>query len=78
MSYYSMTVRNGTGAAVDHLSGMVEVNDAAARIFGNGVVWDLMRTDASHYTGWSMEITEGKRAVCTFAFEPNIGPRRRN
>jgi hypothetical protein len=43
-------------------------DDHAARAFGNDVISDMLGDSAVQYAGWTMDITEGGRAVCSIAF----------
>jgi hypothetical protein len=42
---------------------MALLNDGEALAFGNGVICDLMHKDPQQFVGWTMDITEGERAV---------------
>jgi hypothetical protein len=51
------------GAETEILGSMACANDAEAIAFGKRTVKDMMTSDAKHCTSWTMDITEGKRAV---------------
>jgi hypothetical protein len=57
--------------ATEDLGGMDLADDAAAVDFGIEVIRDLMQRWANQYTGWTMEIKEGDRAVGSVAFTAN-------
>jgi hypothetical protein len=49
---------------------------ADAVAFGNEVILDLAHRAAKQYTGWTMEITQGERALGSLAFKANAGRKR--
>jgi hypothetical protein len=57
------------GTQCETLGGMALDNDADAIAFGRRTIRDLMVGDAKHYTGWTMDITQGKRAVGSVLFK---------
>jgi hypothetical protein len=67
MLAYHFTLRKD-GARVDDLGFMALVDDGAALVFGTQVIRDLMRGDRN-YSGWIMDITEGKRLVGNIPFQ---------
>lgn len=53
---------------------MALADDAEAVAFGTRTIRDLMNGDAKqHYTGWTMDITDGKRAVSSLPFKFSAG-----
>jgi hypothetical protein len=57
------------GSKSEDLGVMALADDAEAVAFGKHTIRDLMDGDAKQYIGWSMNITEGKRAVSSLPFE---------
>jgi hypothetical protein len=52
----------------EDLGGMEFADDAAAVAFGNEVIQDLVSGPAKQHDDWTMEITEGERAVRSVPF----------
>jgi hypothetical protein len=75
MAGYHFEIRNTTGT--EELGGMDFSDDVSAVAFGKGVVQDLIRRGAKQYTGWTIEITEGERAVGSVAFKSKVGGARK-
>jgi hypothetical protein len=46
---------------------MALADDNSARAFGKAMIRDMMRGD-SMYTGWTMDIAQRTRRVCSLAF----------
>jgi hypothetical protein len=57
------------GAGSEKVGAAVLADDDEALGFAKQVIRELMRRDASLYTTWMMEITEGKREVAYILFE---------
>jgi hypothetical protein len=74
MAGYLFVIRNAEHT--EELGGMDFADDAAAAAFGNEVIADLMDRTAKQYTGWTMEIMEGERAVVSVPFKANAGRKR--
>jgi hypothetical protein len=70
---YNFAIRNTENT--EELGVMEFLDDAAAISFGDGVMQELMLIAATPYVGWTMEITEGERAVGSMPFKAM--PRRR-
>jgi hypothetical protein len=76
MAGYHFEIRNTTGT--EELGGMDFADDVSAVAFGKGIVQDLIRRGAKQYTGWTIEITEGERAVDSVPFKAKAdGTRKR-
>jgi len=65
---YSFTIRSGDGGDWEPLGCTDLLNDDAALAFGNDVIRDMLRDNVDQYPGWSMDIAESGRAVCSIAF----------
>ena len=74
MAGYLFVIRNAEHT--EELGGMDFADDAAAASFGNEVIADLMHRTAKQYTGWTMEIMDGERAVVSVPFKANAGQKR--
>jgi hypothetical protein len=74
MACYHFAIKNSEHT--EDLGGMEFANDAAAVAFGNEVILDLAHRAAKQYTGWTMEITEGERALGSHPFKANVGRKR--
>jgi hypothetical protein len=74
---YSFSIRSGDGGGWEFLGCTDLLNDYAARAFGNDVIRDMLQGNADQYPGWSMDIGESGRAVCSIAFPfPSQGRRK--
>jgi hypothetical protein len=65
---YSFSIRSAEGGDREETGDMWLLNDHAALAFGNDVIRDILRDDVDQYVGWTMDIAEGERAVCSVAF----------
>jgi hypothetical protein len=43
-------------------------NDGAARAFGTHVIREMTNGNLKQYAGWTMDVADGKRAVCSLSF----------
>src|SRR2546423_1196462 len=67
MPYYSF-VAFGDNVRSEDLGTMDLRDDADARSFGDGVIRDVMRTDAAFYAGWTLDIAQEERVVASTPF----------
>jgi hypothetical protein len=66
---YMFAVHDGS-AGFDSLGGIRLANDREAFAFGKQIIRDLTYAGAEQqYVGWAMDITRGKRAVGSIAFD---------
>jgi hypothetical protein len=65
---YSFSIRNGDGSDREVLGFTDLLNDYAALAFGNDVIRDMLRDNVDQHAGWTMDIAEGGRDVCSVAF----------
>ena len=65
---YHFAVRD-TGTKVEELGDMELRGDIAAVTFGKLVIQELIHKHAGYYTGWTMDITQDKRAVSSVLFK---------
>ena len=65
---YHFKIHNSGGKS-ENLGAMGLKDDAEAIAFGKHTIRDLMEGDAKHYSGWTMDIIEGKRAVSSLLFK---------
>jgi hypothetical protein len=68
MHVYSFIIRSGDGDDREFVGCIDLLNDYAARAFGNDVIRDMLRGNADQHAGWTMDIAESGRAVCSIAF----------
>jgi hypothetical protein len=68
MVFYSFSIRSADGSNREETGDMWLLNDQAALAFGNDVIRDILRDNVDQYAGWTMNIAEGERAVCSVAF----------
>lgn len=61
-----------SGDTVESLGAMPLRDDDEARLFGAGVIRDLMENAATRYAAYTMNISHGKRAVASIPFGPSI------
>jgi hypothetical protein len=67
LTYRFATHKNGS--SFEGLGSATLDDDAEALAFGRRVVQELMHKNTERYAGWTMEITEGERAVGSFPFD---------
>jgi hypothetical protein len=67
MRYYHFAIHN-SGATLESLGSSSLNDDSEALAFGKQVIRDLMGGGARQYSGWTMDITQGERAVGSVAF----------
>jgi hypothetical protein len=65
---YSFSIRSDDGGDWEFLGCTDLLNDYAAHAFGNDVIRDMLRGNADQHAGWTMDIAENGRAVCSIAF----------
>ena len=53
---------------VEALGAMPLTDDDEARLFGLGVIRDLMQNASTRYAAYTMDITQGVRAVASIPF----------
>jgi hypothetical protein len=63
---YLFSLHNDT--QVEKLGSMALYDDDAALAFGKQIIQDLLSKDDEHYSGWTVEITEGDRRVAAIPF----------
>ena len=68
MLVYSFLIRSGDGRDWEILGFTDLPNDCAALAFGNDVIRDMLRDNVDQYVGWTMDIAEGERPLCSIAF----------
>jgi Domain of unknown function (DUF6894) len=68
MFVYRFSVRSADGNNREDTGRMSLRDDSAARAFGKAMIRDMVRGSADRYTGWTMDVTKGVRAVCSIAF----------
>ena len=66
-SYHFAVHDNGT--EIEELGDMELRGDAEALTFGRLVIKELIDKDGGYYTGWTMDVTEDKRAVGSINFK---------
>jgi hypothetical protein len=59
-----------SGSNVEALGAMPLRDDDEARVFGAGVIRDLMENAAPRYAAYTMDIIHGERAVASIPFGP--------
>jgi hypothetical protein len=57
-----------SGDTVEALGAMPLRDDDEARLFGSGVIRDLMGNAAARYAAYTMDIIQGERAVASIPF----------
>jgi hypothetical protein len=57
-----------SGDTVEALGVMPLADDDEARVFGTGVIRDLMEDAAPRYAAYTMDIIQGRRAVASIPF----------
>ena len=62
-------VVHDSGTTVEELGDMELRGDNAAITFGKLVISELVYKDAGYYNGWTMDITQDKRAVSSVPFK---------
>jgi hypothetical protein len=67
------SVRDADGSNRETTGRMALANDNSARAFGKAMIRDMMRGD-SMYTGWTMDIAQRARPVCSLPFPPERIP----
>jgi hypothetical protein len=67
---YWFSIRNADGSARETTGRMVLADDNSARAFGKAMIRDMMRGD-SLYTGWTMDIAQRTRPVCSLPLARN-------
>lgn len=67
MVIYSFSIRNADGSSREETGDIRLFNDHAALAFGNDVIRDMLHDNVDQYVGWTMDIAEGERAVCSIA-----------
>jgi hypothetical protein len=67
MQLYRFSVHDAAGAGREVVGRMSLPNDTAAHVFGQRVIKDILRGTMC-YSGWTMDIANGDRAVCSIAF----------
>jgi hypothetical protein len=73
MHVYSFLILNSDGSEREVAGHMALRDDVEAIAFGRSIVEDLtMHGDATEYTGCSVDVANGERAVWTIAF-PVVG-----
>jgi hypothetical protein len=65
---YSFSIRSGDSTHRAVLGCMSLLNDCEAIAFGNDVIGDMLHDNVDQYVGWTMDIAEGERVVCSIAF----------
>jgi hypothetical protein len=69
MTNYRFSIQNEDGSDRENIGCMALLDDDEASFFGKRVIREMMHGDAKHYAGWTMNVAEGERAVCSIAFE---------
>jgi hypothetical protein len=59
-----------SGKTIEVLGAMPLGDDNEARLFGAGVIRDLMVNAAPRYAAYTMDIIHGERAVASVPFDP--------
>jgi hypothetical protein len=70
---YRVTIRSGDDGDREFIGSIDLRNEDAALAFGNDAISDMMCGNSDQYVGWTMDIAEGQRAVCSVAF-PSAAP----
>ena len=68
MLVYSFSISEADGSNGEALGSIDLPDDGAARVFGDAVVRDMLRDNAAQYAGWTMDVAQGERTVCSIAF----------
>jgi CheY-like chemotaxis protein len=68
---YRFSIHNANGNDRETSGRMALVDENAARTFGKAMIRDMMRGDSPRYAGWTMDIAQGTRPVCSIPFPRN-------
>jgi hypothetical protein len=67
---YWFSIRNADGSDRETTGRMALADDNSARAFGKAMIRDIMRSE-SKYAGWTMDIAQRARPVCSLPFSRN-------
>jgi CheY-like chemotaxis protein len=67
---YWFSIRNADGSDRETTGRMALTDDNAARAFGKAMIRDMMRGETM-YMGWTMDIAQRARSVCSLPFPRN-------
>jgi CheY-like chemotaxis protein len=67
---YCFSIHNADDSDRESTGRMVLADDNSARAFGKAMIRDMMRGD-SKYTGWTMDVAQRARRVCSLSFPRN-------
>jgi CheY-like chemotaxis protein len=73
---YWFSIHNADDTDRETTGRMALADDNSARAFGKAMIRDMVRGD-SMYAGWTMDITQRARPVCSLAFTPRNESRPR-
>ncbi len=65
---YGFSMQSTDGKSREKLGSIVLLNDGDACVFGARVIQDATFGNLEQYAGWTMEIADGRRAVCNLPF----------
>ena len=68
MRIYRFSIYNSDGIAREDTGRMALSDDNAARAFAKAMIRDILRDGAGQYRGWTMDVAQGARAVCSIPF----------
>jgi hypothetical protein len=70
---YWFSIRNADGSDRETTGRMPLADDNSARAFGKAMIRDMMRGETI-YAGWTMDIAQRARPVCSLPFPPERIP----
>jgi hypothetical protein len=68
---YRFSIHNADGSDREVTGRMVLVDDNAARAFGKAMIRDMMQDDNPRYAGWTMDVANVNRPICSLHFSRN-------
>jgi hypothetical protein len=63
-------MQSGDGSSREKNGSVTLPNDGAARAFGERVIREMTNGNLAQYAGWTMDVANGERAVCSLPFPP--------
>jgi two-component system, response regulator PdtaR len=68
---YCFSIYNADGSDRETTGRMALTDDNAARAFGKAMIREMMRGDVTRYAGWTMDVAQRVRRVCSIPFPQN-------
>lgn len=68
MRIYRFSIHNSRRRAREDTGRMPLSDDHSAGAFAEAMVRDITRDGVGPYVGWTMEVAQGRRAVCSVPF----------